>query len=146
MRRFASDAGVALVEFALVAPVLILLLVGILDVARGVNAYITLSNAAREGAHYAALHPTADPSAITAAVRARVVPLDAAAASVQPYYYDGSAFQPWPATGIPASSPEAAYVTTRVRVTYPWSAVTVLIGAFFSSSPMTTSSSMDTIR
>lgn len=47
-----EERGVSAVEFALIAPVLILLLVGILDLGRAVNAYVTVSNAAREGTHY----------------------------------------------------------------------------------------------
>lgn len=146
MKRFASDAGVALVEFALVAPVLIFLLVGILDVARGVNAYVTLSNAAREGARYAALHPSAAPSAIASTVKTRIAPLEPAETTVTAYYWDGATLRPWPSSGVPASAGGPQYVSTQVRVSYPWDAVTLLIGAFFSSSPLQASSTMETVR
>ena len=71
-RAVTSTEGIALVEFALILPVLILLLVGILDTGRVVNAYVTISNASREGARYAALHPTAAPSAIKSRTRGQV--------------------------------------------------------------------------
>jgi Flp pilus assembly protein TadG len=45
--------GQALVEFALVLPLLLLLLVGLFDLGRAVFAYNTLTNAAREGARIA---------------------------------------------------------------------------------------------
>lgn len=140
-----GDAGTALVEFALIAPVLILLLVGILDLGRAMNASITLANAAREGSYYAALHPTAAPSAIRDAVRARVVPLDASAVTVEASYHDGSTFVDWPNGGIPAN-PSPTAVPTQVRVTYPWRATSSLIGSFFTGSPLSASSRASTVR
>jgi Flp pilus assembly protein TadG len=47
------SAGQSLVEFALVLPVFILVLVSLFDLGRGVFAYNTLTNAAREGARLA---------------------------------------------------------------------------------------------
>jgi Flp pilus assembly pilin Flp len=131
-RAMRGEDGTSLVEFALVAPVLLLLLVGILDLGRAVNALVTVSNAAREGSHYAILHPTASPSAIVSAVRARVVPLDATQVVVTSSYYNGATFAPWPAGGVPASSPAPQAVPVRVAVCYPWSAAT-FIGRFFSA-------------
>jgi Flp pilus assembly protein TadG len=52
-RRGAPRRGQALVEFALVLPIFILLLVAIFDLGRAVFAYNTLTNAAREGARMA---------------------------------------------------------------------------------------------
>ena len=51
-----SEAGVALVEFALVLPVLVLLLSGFFDLGRVVLAHDALSHAAREAARYAIVH------------------------------------------------------------------------------------------
>jgi hypothetical protein len=125
-----GEDGTSLVEFALVAPVLLLLLVGILDFGRAVNALVTVSNAAREGSHYAILHPTAAPSAIVNAVRTRVVPLDETRVVVTSSYYNGATFAPWPAGGLPVSSPAPQAVPVRVAVCYPWSAAT-FVGRFF---------------
>jgi len=55
-----SDAqeGQSLIELALLLPVLILIMAGVLDLGRAFHAYTTLVNAAREGARYGAFHPT----------------------------------------------------------------------------------------
>lgn len=45
--------GQALVEFALVAPILLLLILGLVDFARAWNAYQVITDAAREGARAA---------------------------------------------------------------------------------------------
>jgi Flp pilus assembly protein TadG len=49
------DRGATAVEFALLLPVLFLLLFGVIDFGRALNAQITLTQAAREGARLAAL-------------------------------------------------------------------------------------------
>jgi Flp pilus assembly protein TadG len=50
-----TERGAAAVEFALVLPVLMLLIFGIVDFGRMLNAKITITEAAREGARAAAL-------------------------------------------------------------------------------------------
>jgi Flp pilus assembly protein TadG len=54
-RNNARDRGAAAVEFALLLPVLLLILFMIIDAGRALNAQITLTEAAREGARLAAL-------------------------------------------------------------------------------------------
>jgi hypothetical protein len=132
-RGLRSERGVSTVEFALVAPLLFLLLIGILDLARGVNAYVVVSNATREGAYYAMLRPTAAPSDIASAVRARSAPLNDSQITVTASYYDGATFQPWPSAGIPASSPAPSAIPIRITVSYPWSAITTLVGQFIAA-------------
>ncbi len=51
-----SDKAQALVEFALILPVLLMLIVGLFDVARAVQQENTLAFAAREGTRYAIVH------------------------------------------------------------------------------------------
>jgi len=53
--RKARDRGTAAVEFALVLPVLLLIVFGIIDFGRALNAQIVLTGAAREGVRLAAL-------------------------------------------------------------------------------------------
>lgn len=53
--RRARDRGAAAVEFALVLPLLLLLVFGIIDFGRALNAQLTLTQAAREGVRLAAL-------------------------------------------------------------------------------------------
>jgi Flp pilus assembly protein TadG len=54
-RRTARDRGAAAVEFALVLPLLLLIVFGTIDFGRALNAQITLTQAAREGARLASL-------------------------------------------------------------------------------------------
>jgi len=67
MHKRVSERGQSLVEFALTVPLLVLILMGALDLGRTFNAYIIVTNAARNGAYYGTLHP-ADASGITACV------------------------------------------------------------------------------
>jgi Flp pilus assembly protein TadG len=53
--RASRDRGAAAVEFALLLPLLLFLVFGIIDFGRALNAQITLTQAAREGARLAAL-------------------------------------------------------------------------------------------
>jgi Flp pilus assembly protein TadG len=53
--RNARDRGSAAVEFALLFPLLLLIVFGVIDFGRALNAQITLTQAAREGARLAAL-------------------------------------------------------------------------------------------
>jgi Flp pilus assembly protein TadG len=52
----ARERGAAAVEFALLLPLLLLLVFGIIDFGRALNAQVTLTQAAREGARLAALN------------------------------------------------------------------------------------------
>ena len=50
-----SDRGAVMVEFALIVPILLVLLVGIIEFGRAYNTQISLQGAAREGARALAL-------------------------------------------------------------------------------------------
>jgi len=52
-KRRNRPAGQALVEFALIIPVLLFIIIGIIDLGRAFHAYIAITNASREGARYA---------------------------------------------------------------------------------------------
>ena len=58
-----SERGAVAVEFALLAPVLVMLLLGIMEFGRAYNAQVTLSSAAREGVRVMAIgnNPTRRP-------------------------------------------------------------------------------------
>lgn len=152
-RGYSTTDGASTVELALVLPVLLLLLIGILDSARAINAYVTISNASREGAHYAALHPTAAPSAIkSAAVIPHAQQLDPASIGVSVTYSDAnvkSASCPVPTTTAPpAGSPTPTTIPIRVDVLYPWSAATFFVGQFLGGGTRTfcASSTVDLVR
>jgi Flp pilus assembly protein TadG len=66
------ESGAAMVEFALVAPLLILLASGVIDLGRAFKQYNTLSQAVRDGARFAATHPKVATATLATRVRARV--------------------------------------------------------------------------
>lgn len=66
--------GQSLVEFALVLPILLILLLGILDFGRAIFAYNSVSNGARSGARVAIVNQDIDD--ITAAVEEEAFGLD----------------------------------------------------------------------
>jgi Flp pilus assembly protein TadG len=52
----ASDRGAAAVEFALLLPLILLIVFGIIDFGRALNAQVTITQAAREGSRLTALN------------------------------------------------------------------------------------------
>ena len=58
MKRQARARGQSAVELAVCLPLLLLMVVGLLDLGRAFNAYIVITNAAREGAYYGSLYPS----------------------------------------------------------------------------------------
>ena len=63
-RLFGSERGTAVVEFALIAPILFMLVFGILDFGRALNYYNDLSQIAGQGARAAAVSRNPDGTAI----------------------------------------------------------------------------------
>lgn len=67
MRRLAgAEGGQATVELALVAVVLFTMIFGALEVGRGLNTWVIVTQAAREGARTAAARCSIDPSCVAA--------------------------------------------------------------------------------
>lgn len=60
--------GQSLVEFALVLPILLLMLAGVLDLGRYYHSFILVTNAAREGARYGSMNPN-DSTGINASIQ-----------------------------------------------------------------------------
>ena len=58
MDRQAANRGQSLVEFALTLSLLVMILLGMLDLGRAYNAYVIITNAARNGAYFGSYHPT----------------------------------------------------------------------------------------
>lgn len=56
--KTAAERGAVAVEFALLAPVLIMIVLGIMEFGRAYNVQVTLTNAAREGARSMAINNT----------------------------------------------------------------------------------------
>lgn len=112
LRRLArGDSGQALVEFALVAPLMLILLLGMVEFGRAWNTYQTVTDAAREGARIAAVNSKQNLSAdsVFHAVRKALAAarLDSAAATIDTSGYNFA----------PADENEAV----RISVTYPYS-------------------------
>lgn len=99
-----SDEGSAAVEFALVLPLLVVLLFGMIELGMVFNAKIAITHAAREGARVASIGKGA--AAVVGAVRAQTTSLVAARVAV---------------TGPTAMSDPARgdYYEITVRYTYP---------------------------
>jgi Flp pilus assembly pilin Flp len=62
-RAVRNEDGAALVEFALVLPLLLLLLIGMLDLGKAFNYWIDETHLANEGARYAAVNKNPGPGA-----------------------------------------------------------------------------------
>jgi len=107
------ERGAAAVEFALVLPVLLLLVFGMLEFSRAYNVQISLTNAAREGARVMAIHNDA-----TLATNAAIA---AAAPSVS--------LTVGQVTVSPSSCSANPGATVKATITYPLSLMTGLFGA-----------------
>ena len=84
--------GQALVEFALVIPIFLLLLIALFDLGRAVFAYNTLTNAAREGARLAIVNQDKPSVVARAQGQTAIVELDSPSVDVKYYQVavDGS--------------------------------------------------------
>jgi Flp pilus assembly protein TadG len=94
-----EDRGQSLVEFALMVPILFLLIVGLVDIGQGLQAYVALGNAVRETARETAVHgaaastpwgPAANDANVTTSLRSRAVGLDGSAITVTSSWPSGS--------------------------------------------------------
>jgi len=117
------ERGEQILEFAMIFPLLYLLLMGIFDLGRFVYYDSVLYNAAREGARYGVITPAdgvitpAYSAGIETAVRNLAIGLDPGLLTVNSTYNSS--------TG-----------TIQVTLTYEFSAVTPLIGALFATDPV----------
>ena len=55
-----DEQGQSILEMAITLPILLLILIAVVDLARAFDAYIVLTNAAREGARYGSRDPSFD--------------------------------------------------------------------------------------
>lgn len=76
MAKGHDERGAAAVEFAIILPILVLLVMGIVEFSRAYSAKEALQYAVREGARALAIHN--QPSTIPALVESRAIGLDAA--------------------------------------------------------------------
>ena len=111
-----NDRGAAAVEFALILPLLVLLIMGLIEFSLLFNTQISLTNAAREGARVMAIHN--DPALAKSATIS-------AATSVQPAV----------STGNITVSPSTCTAGSTVTVTISYNA-TLLTGYFGITLPL----------
>lgn len=119
----ASERGAAAVEFAILAPILIMLLLGIMEFGRAYNVQITLSNAAREGVRVMAIN-NSSPSAKAA--------VQSAASALTPAIKDEKIvfkYQTTPAT-TPVPTACAANVQVTLTIDYTLNTMTGIAGPF----------------
>jgi Flp pilus assembly protein TadG len=107
--------GQGLVEFALILPVLLLIMLAILDFGRAIYAYSVVSNCAREGARYASVAPD-DTAGILNTARGAGIALDPAQLSV--------------VVSQPTSD------TVRVSVRYSFALITPFVASATGRSPI----------
>jgi len=168
-----AQRGQGLAEFALVFPIIVLLLVAIFDIGRGVYAYTSIANAARQGARVAAVNqlypaesdticnenmPVEDLAAggtptwsarACAAAAANSLGLRPTNVTVTYAAPSGSilACPAGPAPALPlANTPFHVGCMATVTVTYTWSPVTPIISSFVRTISMTSTSSMPVER
>ena len=106
-----------MVELALILPVLTLLVFGVLELGRVLNAWVIVTSASREGARVAAVRCASDPGCSTD-VNTRI---DGALTGLDPVQ----------ATRTLSAGPYASGDAVTVRVEYSVPLVTPLIGALF---------------
>ena len=110
------ERGQELVEYALILPIMMLILMSILDLGRAVYYYSAINNSAREGARYGVINPD-DPAGIEAVVRNKAVVLNPANLTVV------------------ISSPDED--TVRVTLTYQFTPITPIVGTLLGSNEVT---------
>lgn len=113
----ASERGAAAVEFALLAPVLVMILLGIMEFGRAYNVQVSLTNAAREGVRVMAIDNN------KAAARAAA---KAAASSLNPALQDSNI------VFLASDGTDSCSATKQITVTinYTLSTMTGIAGPF----------------
>src|SRR5262245_34994856 len=128
--RHDGSRGQTLAEFALILPVLILILMGLFDFGRAIIAYNTVSEAARNGARVAIVNQTTADICSVAATRAVAISLPTQCALTPT------------AAGIYVTSSSPCIVNSclvTVKATYRFTALTPIISNILG--PITVSSS-----
>jgi Flp pilus assembly protein TadG len=125
--------GQGLVEFALVFPVLIVLLLAIFDVGRLVFAYNDITNAARDGVRVAIVDQTANVARDATISQATSLGLTNSNVTVDYLEPDLSAACP---------APYALGCVAEIQVTFDWQAITPIIGNILGPITVTTETRM----
>ena len=131
-----KERGQTLAEFALVAPVLIVLILGIIDISRLYQAWVTIQGAAREGARYGVTGredcPISSPNRLAciqyhAAQRAKNLTNSVTDLTVTVRSWDYPDYADPPTEGDPGQQCDVL----EVQVEYDFTPSTPLIGSIF---------------
>lgn len=113
-----KQRGQATVEFALILLVLLTVLYGIIETSRLLLINAEIQNAAREGAHYAALHPMVTEACLKQrAIDLKLVLVDRTLVTVS---------RPLVTNPSPNASPKP-YQQVQVIVKYPWTTLVNIV-------------------
>jgi Flp pilus assembly protein TadG len=120
----ASERGAVAVEFAIVMPILVLLLLGIMEISRAYNAQASVSAAAREAVRVMAMSDRSTAAIAAAKLNAIGVAKDTAV-SLRPGLQDSNVQfgTPCPSTILSGTNPQ-----TTVTITYTLSTITGIVG------------------
>lgn len=148
--RRPGQSAQSLTEFALILPLLMLILLGVVDFGRVFYYWTSIANAAREGARYGVTHPTnitgstvcgsgkADPSNVLYRVKQEAgTTIQLVDANIAVYYVDSTKAPPFNTTDATACNLPADAATyqnpnsVRVDVSYDFKAFTPLISNFW---------------
>jgi len=140
------------VEFALIFPLIVLILFGVMDLGRAIYAYNTIGNAARVGARVAAVNqletslecnqsrPVEDANPLNAHWSIKTC---AASSAVSLGLQPGDVtvlYSPPPSTALTCGSPLHVGCIAGVTVTYTYRPMTPIISSLFSQVPMESTS------
>lgn len=152
------STGQSLVEFALVFPIIVLIFFGLFDLGRGVFAYNTLENAARDGARVAAVNQVeSSPGGDCNQSRPIENPLDAhwsiktcavvSATSLGISESDVTiTYAPPPNTTVTCGTPLHVGCIATVTIVYEYAPATPLIGGLVGKVSMSASSDVPVER
>jgi Flp pilus assembly protein TadG len=125
--------GQGLVEFALVFPILIILLIAVFDMGRLVFAYNDITNAARSGARVAIVDQTNGVARTATINQATSLGLKAADVTIDYLKADLSG---------PCPTPKQLGCVAHVKVNFAWRAITPIIGSIVGPVTVTAESRM----
>lgn len=121
--KLKKNRGQAMVEFALVLPILIIIITGILEFGLFFNSYINITFASKEGARIASLDTNATNQRIQTAARAAIPNSGNVTVTVSP------------------AAPRVTGAPVTVTVSMPHTFITPIIAAVVPSNPYTISAS-----
>ena len=134
--------GQAAVEFALILPLLVLMMVGVFDLGRAVYAWSTLNNSAREGARQGIVDQTVAHIQERAAQRAVALGLESGDVVVQFRNAEDTGGCTALTNGVTSDDAFVANCLVRVRLSYAYDAATPGIASLVGSLSLVGESTM----